>query len=123
MKTKIEKNNNVFDLNANTINILLGLIFLMTAFNGCQSCSNRNAIKKTRKDLEKSVKTVRQENINNFNFLSKIHSTNAMHLKDVIEINSEAVIMIEKEIDNDARLKPTEIKKMFKQHRDYASDK
>ena len=51
-----------------------------------------------------------------------MHSTNAIYLEKVIEDNAEAGVIIEKEIDRDVTLKPTQIKEMFKQHREYEAN-
>ena len=106
----------------NPTTIMLAIILILTMFNGCQSCSNRSAIKQNKKQLQSAIDQHRQENISSSNMLSKMHSTNAKYLEKVIEQNAEAGVIIEKEIDRDATLKPTQVKEMFKQHREYEAN-
>jgi cell division protein FtsB len=113
-----EQNNNKPKIN--TTQILLIVVLILSLFNGCQSCSNRTAIKQNKQSLEAQIETLQKSNTSSFNLLSKMHSTNANHMVEVVEQNTEAQVIIEKEIDRDATMKPTEIKKMFKEHRNYA---
>lgn len=109
-------------LKLNTTQILLIVVLVFSLFNGCQSCSNRTAIKQTKQALHSKMETLHKANISAFNMLSQMNSTNASYLQEVIEKNAEAQVIIEKEIDRDASMKPTDIKKMLKQYRDYAKN-
>jgi hypothetical protein len=102
-------------LKLNTNTILLSIVLFLNLLNGCQSCSNRNAIMQNKQSMEIQMKNLKRENSAYLDTLTK-------NLQSIVEINAEAQVIIEKEIDNEKILKPTHVKEMFNQYRDYGKN-
>lgn len=101
----------------NTTNtILLVVLLIISLFNGCATCNNKKTINRMHVEThDKILKAVKDHQTTGIRHRENIYN----HTIDLIEQNAEATIYIEKEIDNKTKLEPTQVKKMFNQHRTY----
>lgn len=116
-KNQDNKNNkNKEAIKNNIIKYLLIFLIAISFVNSCHSCRNTSMLKKTQKRVNEHITEASESSdLKTKELIEKFY----VNLVDVIEQNSEAQVIIEKEIDRDRDLRPTEVKKMFKQHRDY----